>query len=88
MKTLLIEGDAVRIRPTNSQKRWLNKGLSMKGKTLPLFNSTGQKFNKRTVKSCLNLGWVIPVMTDPTRSRLTIYKLTEKGEQVLSNSHG
>ena len=40
------------------------------------------------VKSCLDLGWVTPVMKDPTYSRLTIYKLTEKGEQVLSNRRG
>ena len=88
MKTSLIKRDSTRIKPTNSQREWLNKGISMGKDTLPLFSATGQRFNKRTVKSCLDLGWVTPVMKDPTYSRLTIYKLTEKGEQVLSDRRG
>jgi|TARA_B100001750_G_C15513154_1_gene605080 DNA-binding PadR family transcriptional regulator len=74
------------VRPTPSQKEWLTRGLAMKKKTLPLFDTAGQRFNLRTVQSCLNLGWVKPAMQDPTYSKLTVYKLTEKGEQALSNN--
>lgn len=59
------------------------RGLSQPGGKLPLFDEAGQKVSARTVKTCLEKGWVEPWFANPIKPNWLICKLTEKGRGVL-----
>lgn len=70
-------------RPTSAQRKWMARGLSQPGGKLPLFDEAGQKVSARTVKTCLEKGWVEPWFANPIKPNWLICKLTEKGRGVL-----
>ena len=70
-------------RPTASQRRWLERGLDQPGGKLPLFDRTGKRIGERTVRSCLEKGWVEPWFANPIKPDWLVCKLTDSGRAVL-----
>ena len=48
------------VRPTEAQRRYLERGLRQAGGKLPLFDRDGREVPRRTVESCLAQGWAVP----------------------------
>ena len=72
-----------RIRPTPVQQAWLKRGLTEAGGKLPLFDEQGQRYNPRTIKSCIDQGWAEPWLENPTKPDWLVCKLTEAGRVVV-----
>ena len=72
-------------RPTPVQKAWLRRGIEQPGGKLPLFDEEGQRYNPRTIQSCLEHGWAAPWMGNPTKPDWLVCKLTEAGRDALAN---
>lgn len=70
-------------QPTETQLRWLARGLDQPGGKLPLFDDLGQKISERTVRSCLEHGWVEPWFANPIKPDWVICKLTDSGRALL-----
>jgi len=70
-------------QPTENQIRWMRRGLTQPGGKLPLFDDQGQKISERTVRSCLEHGWVEPWFANPVKPDWIICKLTDAGRQLV-----
>jgi hypothetical protein len=77
-ETALVEA-----RPTEPQRRYLERGLSQPGGKLPLFDREGRQLPRKTVEACLAHGWAEPWITNPMKSDWLVCKLTPKGYRVL-----
>lgn len=73
-------------QPTENQLRWMQRGLTQPGGKLPLFDENGQKISERTVRSCLEHGWVEPWFANPVKPDWIICKLTDAGRRFLAPS--
>ena len=71
-------------QPTKIQVRWMKRGVAQPGGKIPLFDDNGQKVNARTVKSCLEHGWVEPWFSNPIKPDWIICKLTSKGRKIIA----
>ena len=69
---------------TPAQREWLERGLEQPGGKLPLFDGFGQRIDERTVKSCLEHGWVEPWFSNPIKPDWLICKLTDTGRKALA----
>ena len=72
------------IRPTPVQMVWLKRGLKEPGGKLPLFDEHGQRYNTRTIQSCLEHGWAEPWIENPVKPDWLVCKLTEAGRDAVS----
>ena len=72
-------------RPTPVQMAWLRRGIEQPGGKLPLFDEEGQRYNPRTIQSCLEHGWAEPWIGNPTKPDWLVCKLTETGRDALTN---
>ena len=79
---------ARRQRPTAAQLAYLRRGLDEPEGRLPLFNGQGQRFNERTIQSCIDQGWVEPWFDDPAEPHWTVCRLTASGAEVAGNGPG
>ena len=70
---------ARRQRPTAAQLAYLKRGLSQPEGRLPLFDRHGQRYNGRTIQSCIDQGWVEPWFDGPSESDWTVCRLTSSG---------
>jgi len=70
-------------KPTQSQRRWLERGLDQAGGKLPLFDASGQRVSERTVKSCIEKGWAEPWFANPIKPDWQVCKLTEAGRRTM-----
>ena len=52
---------AAGIRPTEAQRRYLERALKQVGGKLPLFDRDGREVSKKTVESCVAHGWAAPL---------------------------
>ncbi len=73
-------------QPTENQLNWMRRGLAQPGGKLPLFDDNGQKVSERTVRSCLDHGWVEPWFANPVKPDWLICKLTEAGRRLFADS--
>lgn len=73
------------MRPTRTQRRYLERGLDQPGGKLPLFDDDGQQVNPQTVRTCLDHGWAEPWFANPLKPDWLVCKLTEAGRAVLKN---
>ncbi len=73
-----------RARPTVTQLAWLRRGLDQAGGKLPLFDHYGQRYDSRTIRSCIEQGWAEPWFDNPTKPDWMVCKLTETGRKVAS----
>ncbi len=72
------------VRPTPAQAAWLRRGLAQPGGKLPLFDARGQRYNPRTIRSCLEQGWAEPWIGNPIKPDWLVCKLTEAGRRAVS----
>lgn len=71
-------------QPSPSQRRWLRRGLEQAGGKLPLFDGDGQRISERTVRSCLEKGWVEPWFANPIKPDWLVCKLTGTGRRIVT----
>ncbi|QPO13515.1 hypothetical protein IT893_08435 [Thalassospira sp. A40-3] len=71
-------------KPTDVQLEWLRRGLSQPGGKLPLFDGNGKQISEKTVRSCIDHGWVAPWFDNPVKPDWLICKLTDEGRRVAS----
>ncbi len=79
-----IEGDnAATVRPTDPQRRYLERGLREPGGKLPLFDRDGREVPRKTVEACLTHGWAELWFRNPLKPDWLVCKLTPQGYRVL-----
>ena len=76
-------GEATSIKPTRTQRRYLERGLDQPGGKLPLFDDDGQQVNPQTVRTCLDHGWAEPWFANPLKPDWLVCKITEAGRAIL-----
>lgn len=81
-----LESRRRRARPTVTQLAWLRRGLDQAGGKLPLFDQFGQRYDSRTIRSCIEQGWAEPWFNNPTKPDWMVCKLTEAGRKAASAS--
>jgi len=76
-------GDDQASRPTEPQRRYLERGLTQPGGKLPLFFTDGREVPARTIQACLANGWAEPWFQNPIKPEWLVCRLTAKGRAVL-----
>ena len=80
------EDPAVTLRPTEPQRRYLERGLSEPGGKLPLFDRDGREVAPRTIQACVAHGWAAPWFNNPVKPDWLVCRLTAKGYAVLGRT--
>lgn len=75
--------NAAEVRPTDAQRRYLERGLTQPGGKLPIFDAEGREISRRTVEACVANGWAEPWFHNPLKVDWLVCKLTEGGYRVL-----
>jgi hypothetical protein len=73
----------VEARPTEPQRRYLERGLTEPGGKLPLFDRDGRQVPRKTIEACLAHGWAEPWFNNPIKADWLVCKLTPAGYRVL-----
>jgi|SRR5215468_608917 len=73
-------------RPTEPQRRYLERGLQQPGGKLPLFDADGREVAPRTVQACVANGWAEPWLKNPIKPDWLVCRLTAKGYAVLGRT--
>ncbi|MBT3361673.1 MAG: hypothetical protein HN403_18775 [Rhodospirillales bacterium] len=76
------------VKPTGSQRTWLQRGMQEPGGKLPLFDMAGQRVSERTVRSCISKGWAEPWFANPLKPDWIVCKLTQAGRALFAENHG
>jgi hypothetical protein len=76
---------AAGVRPTEAQRRYLERGLTQPGGKLPLFDRDGREVPKRTVEACVARGWATPWAQNPIKPDWLVCRLTEAGYRALGS---
>jgi hypothetical protein len=71
------------VRPSEAQRRYLERGLSEAGGKLPLFDRDGREVPKKTIEACIGHGWAEPWFSNPIKPDWLVCKLTADGYRVL-----
>lgn len=71
-----------RLRPTVTQLAWLRRGLDQAGGKLPLFDRYGQRYDHRTIESCVEHGWAEPWFKNPIKPDWMVCRLTDAGREM------
>ena len=74
---------AAALRPTEPQRRYLQRGLTEPGGKLPLFDRDGREVPARTIQTCIAHGWAEPWYANPIKPNWLICRLTPKGYAAL-----
>jgi len=69
-------------RPTVTQLAWLSRGLDQAGGKLPLFDHYGQRYDVRTIRSCVEQGWAEPWFKNPIKPDWLVCRLTAQGRAL------
>jgi hypothetical protein len=77
---------AATLRPTEPQRRYLERGLSEPGGKLPLFDRDGREVAPRTVQACVAHGWAAPWFNNPVKPDWLVCRLTPSGYAVLGQA--
>jgi hypothetical protein len=80
------EDIAATLRPTEPQRRYLERGLSEPGGKLPLFDRDGREVAPRTIQACVAHGWAAPWFNNPVKPDWLVCRLTPKGYAVLGQA--
>lgn len=70
-------------KPTDVQRRYLERGLDQPGGKLPLFDANGRRYSKKTVEACIANGWAERWFANPTKPDWLVCKLTDAGYRIL-----
>ncbi len=71
------------VRPTEAQRRYLERGLAQPGGKLPLFDPDGREVPRRTIEACVAHGWAELWFQNPLKVDWLVCKLTSGGYRVL-----
>jgi len=71
-------------KPTTAQVAWLRRGLAQPGGKLPLFDLTGQRISRATIRACLTAGWVEPWYHNPLKPDWDVCRLSDTGRRILA----
>ena len=71
------------IRPSEAQRRYLERGLTQAGGKLPLFDRDGREVSRKTIESCVAHGWATPWVHNPIKPDWLVCRLTAAGYRVL-----
>jgi hypothetical protein len=74
---------AAGLRPTDAQRRYLERGLEQAGGKLSLFDREGREVPRRTIESCIAHGWAALWATNPIKPDWLVCRLTDAGYRVL-----
>jgi hypothetical protein len=80
------EDIAATLRPTEPQRRYLQRGLAEPGGKLPLFDREGREVAVRTIQACIAHGWAEPWVNNPVKLDWLVCRLTEKGYSALGEA--
>lgn len=72
-----------KLRPTVTQLAWLSRGLDQAGGKLSLFDHYGQRYDPRTIRSCIEQGWAEPWFNNPIKPDWLVCRLTDEGRKVV-----
>jgi hypothetical protein len=78
-------GEGERARPSEAQRRYLERGLVDPGGKLPLFDREGREIPHRTIETCVAHGWAEPWFANPLKPGWLVCKLTPAGYRVLGH---
>jgi hypothetical protein len=82
-----LSGDiAARVRPSEAQRRYLERGLTQAGGKLPLFDRDGREVSRKTVESCVAHGWAAPWSHNPIKPDWLVCRLTPAGYRALGSA--
>jgi hypothetical protein len=70
-------------RPSQAQRRWLQRGLGQAGGKLPLFDAEGREVPQATIRACIEAGWAEPWFANPVKPDWLVCKLTEAGRRAI-----
>jgi hypothetical protein len=73
-------------RPTDAQRRYLERGLTQPGGKLPLFDPSGREIPRRTVEACIAHGWAERWAHNPMMPDWLVCRLTSRGVQALGQT--
>ena len=74
---------ATGIRPSEAQRRYLERGLTQAGGKLPLFDRDGREVARKTIESCVAHGWATPWVHNPIKPHWLVCRLTAAGYRAL-----
>jgi hypothetical protein len=77
-----IQNAAV-LRPTEAQRRYLDRGLNEPGGKLPLFDADGREVPKKTIEACIAHGWAEPWIKNPIKPDWLVCRLTPLGYRAM-----
>ena len=63
-------------RPTEPQRRYLERRLAESGGKLPLFDRDDRQVPRKTVEACIAPGWAEPWTANPIKPDWVVCKLT------------
>jgi hypothetical protein len=71
------------VRPSNPQRRYLERGLDQPGGKLPLFDRDGRQIPRKTIESCIANGWAEHWTPNPIKPDWLVCRLTAAGYRAL-----
>jgi hypothetical protein len=77
--------NAAAVRPTEPQRRYLERGLTEPGGKLPLFDRDGREVAKKTIQVCIAHGWAEPWFRNPLKPDWLVCRLTPEGYRILGH---
>jgi len=72
-------------RPSEAQRRYLERGLAEPGGKLPLFDREGREIPRKTIETCIAHGWAEPWFANPLKPDWLVCKLTAAGYRALGH---
>jgi hypothetical protein len=78
--------NAASVRPTEAQRRYLERGLAEPGGKLPLFDRNGREVPRKTIESCVAHGWAESWALNPIKPDWLVCRLTPEGYRALGDS--
>jgi hypothetical protein len=77
---------AAAVRPSEAQRRYLERGLGEPGGKLPLFDRQGRLVPRQTVEACIAHGWAERWASNPIKPDWLVCRLTPEGYRVLGHN--
>jgi len=77
---------AAPVRPSEPQRRYLERGLEEPGGKLPLFDRGGREVPRKTVEACIAHGWAEPWIRNPIKPDWLVCRLTADGFRALGRT--
>ena len=62
-------------RPSEAQRRYLERGLTQAGGKLPLFDHNGREVSRKTIESCVAQGWATAWIPNPIKPDWLVCRL-------------